>query len=918
MKSHKATTFLFSLFFLPTLAMASSTGLEDLISEIDIPYQRFVLENGLTLIVHEDHKVPIVAVNVWYHVGSKDESPGRSGFAHLFEHLMFNGSEHFDNDYFQALERVGATDLNGTTNNDRTNYFQNVPTSALDLVCWMESDRMGHMLGAITQEKLDEQRGVVQNEKRQGENRPYGVTRELIVKNTYPSGHPYSWTVIGSMEDLNAAQLEDVREWFRSSYGPNNAVIAIAGDVDAETALRTVKKYFGNIPAGPPMVQQKVWVAKMTGTHRQTVQDHVPQARIEKVWNVPEWGSADADYLSLVGNVLASGKTSRLYKRLVYDDQIATDVSASARLREIGGQFRIRATARPGEELAKVEAAIDEELERFLEKGPTERELQRVKTQFLSRFIRGMERVGGFGGKSDILASNEVYGGRPDYYKTTLQRVGSAQPDDLTGAAKRWLSDGVYILEVHPFPEFKTTGTDVDRSTLPQPGRPPQPDFPELRRTTLTNGLKVIVSRRSSVPLINFNLLVDAGYAADQDSVPGVASLAMDMLDEGTSRRSALDISEELANLGARLRTGSNLDLSTLSLSVLKSELDSSLEIYADVILNPAFPEQEFKRLQQERLARIQREKTNPTDMVLRVFPRLLYGRDHAYGNPFTGSGTEESVSSLTNEDLINFYRTWFKPNNATLVVVGDTTLQEIVPKLEEHFQSWQAGPVPAKNLPVVEHRLRSAVYLVNKPAAVQSIIFATHVAPPANNPDEIAIDTMNLILGGTFTSRINMNLREDKGWSYGARSSLYGARGQRPFVVRAPVQTDRTKESIVEILKELREMTANRPPTEEEFVKIRENRILRLPGSWETIAEVGDSIDEIVRYGLPDDYYETYPEKLRNLKLAQISVAAQRLIHVDNLVWVIVGDLTKIEKGIRELNLGEIYQVDADGNPVH
>ena len=917
MKSHKATTFLFSLYCLPTLAMASSPGVEDMISEIDIPYQRFVLENGLTLIVHEDHKVPIVAVNVWYHVGSKDESPGRSGFAHLFEHLMFNGSEHFDNDYFQALERVGATDLNGTTSNDRTNYFQNVPTSALDLASWMESDRMGHMLGAITQEKLDEQRGVVQNEKRQGENRPYGVTRELIVQNTYPAGHPYSWTVIGSMEDLNAAQLEDVREWFRSYYGPNNAVIAIAGDVDPETALSTVNKYFGNIPAGPPVAQQKVWVAKMTGTHRQTVQDHVPQARLEKVWNIPEWGSADGDYLSLVGNVLASGKTSRLYKRLVYDDQIATDVSAFASLREIGGQFRIRATARPGEELARVEAAIDQELERFLEQGPTERELQRVQTQFLSRFIRGIERVGGFGGKSDILATNEVYGGRPDYYKTTLQRVGSAQTADLTGAAKRWLSDGVYVLEVHPFPDFETTGTEVDRSRLPQPGIPPQPDFPELKRTTLANGLKVIVSSRSSVPLINFNLLVDAGYAADRDSVPGVASLAMDMLDEGTSKRSALEISEELAHLGARLRTGSNLDHSSVSLSVLKSELDSSLELYADVILDPAFPEQEFTRLQKEQLARIQREKTTPTQMGLRVFPGLLYGKDHPYGGPYTGSGTEESVSSLTNEDLINFYRTWFKPNNATLVVVGDTTLEEIVPRLEKLFQPWQAGPAPAKNLPVVEHRLRSAVYLVNKPAALQSVIYATHIAPPASNPDEIAIDTMNHILGGTFTSRINMNLREDKGWSYGARSSLYGARGQRPFVVRAPVQTDRTKESIVEILKELREMTANRPPTEEEFVKTRENRILRLPGSWETISAIGNSIAAIVRYGLPDDHYETYPERLRTLKLSQISQAAQSLIHADNLVWVIVGDLAKIEEGIRELNLGEVYQVDADGNPV-
>ena len=398
MKSQITVRIVFSLFCLPSVLLASSTGLEEMVGEIDMPYQKFVLDNGLTLIVHEDHKVPIVAVNVWYHVGSKNESPGRSGFAHLFEHLMFNGSEHFDKDYFEALERVGATDLNGTTSNDRTNYFQNVPTSALDLVLWMESDRMGHMLGAITEEKLEEQRGVVQNEKRQGENRPYGVARQLIPKNTYPVGHPYSWTVIGSIEDLNAARMEDVHEWFRGYYGAANAVIAIAGDIDVETVHRKGQEYFGDIPSGPPVARHKVWVAKMTGSKRQIVQDHVPQARIYKVWNVPEWGRADADYLRLAGNVLASGKTSRLYKRLVYDDQIATQVSVSVNPQEIGGQVRIQATARRGTELATVETAIDEELERFFQEGATERELSRVKNQFVSRFIRGTERVGGFGG----------------------------------------------------------------------------------------------------------------------------------------------------------------------------------------------------------------------------------------------------------------------------------------------------------------------------------------------------------------------------------------------------------------------------------------------------------------------------------------------------------------------------------------
>ncbi len=917
MKSQTITGFLFSLLCLPTLLLAASAGLEEMVEEIDLPYQKFVLDNGLTLIVHEDHKVPIVAVNVWYHVGSKNENSGRSGFAHLFEHLMFNGSEHFDKDYFEALERVGATDLNGTTSNDRTNYFQNVPTSALDLVLWMESDRMGHMLGAITEEKLEEQRGVVQNEKRQGENRPYGMARQWIAKNTYPAGHPYSWTVIGSMEDLNSARMEDVHEWFRSYYGAANAVIAIAGDIDVQTVHQKVQEYFGNIPSGPPVARQKVWVAKMTGSKRQIMQDHVPQARIYKVWNVPEWGTADADYLRLAGNVLASGKTSRLYKRLVYDDQIATQVSVSVNPREIGSQVRIQATARRGEELATLETAIDEELKRFFQEGATERELSRVKNQFVSRFIRGIERVGGFGGKSDILARNEVYGGRPDYYKTTLQRVLSAQPDDLTRAAHQWLSDGVYILEVHPFPDFKTTKSDVDRSQLPEPGSPPPTNFPEISRTTLPNGLKVLLSRRSSVPLLNLNLLVDAGYAADQHAIPGVASLAMDMLDEGTSTRSALEISEEMDHLGARLRTDSDLDLSSVSLSVLKSNLDSALEIYADVILNPAFTEQEFKRLQRQRLAQIQREKNNPRDMVLRVFPPLLYGRDHPYGNSFTGSGTEETVASLTQDDLIRFYKTWFKPNNATLVVVGDTTLPEIVSALSKHFQGWEAGPVPAKNIPQVEQRSQSAVYLVHRPGAVQSMISAIQVAPPANNPDEIAIETMHHILGGTFTSRVNMNLREDKGWSYGARTLLLDARGPRPFMVRAPVQTDRTAESMVEIVKELRGIIGERPPTEEEFVKIRENRILRLPGSWETVSEVGDSIEDLIRFGLPDDYYENYPRKLRDLRLAEVSLAARRLISVDQLLWVVVGDLSRIEKEIRELNLGEIHHVDADGNPL-
>jgi zinc protease len=407
--------------------------------DIEISYEKFVLDNGLTVIIHEDHKAPIVAVNVWYHVGSKNEHPSRTGFAHLFEHLMFNGSENHNDDYFFPLERIGATDLNGTTNEDRTNYFQNVPANAVDLALWMESDRMGYLLGVVDQERLDEQRGVVQNEKRQGENQPYSLSYEMITENTFPKGHPYSWTVIGSLDDLDAASLEDVQEWFKAYYGAANAVISIAGNIDTKTAKAKVEKYFGTIPAGPPVARHDVWIAKMEGTHRQLAQDRVPLSRIYKVWNIPQWGSADADYLNLVSDVLSVGKNSRFYKRLVYEDQIATSVSAYVDLREIAGQFTIVATAQQGVDLKDIEKAIDEELAIFLRKGPSRSEMDRIKTQYRAGFIRGIERIGGFGGKSDILARNQVYGDRPDQYKITLDRVAAATAKDLKESANRWL-----------------------------------------------------------------------------------------------------------------------------------------------------------------------------------------------------------------------------------------------------------------------------------------------------------------------------------------------------------------------------------------------------------------------------------------------------------------------------------------------
>lgn len=898
-------------------ADSPAVNIDALVDQIDIPFEKFVLSNGLTLIVHEDHKAPIVAVNIWYHVGSKDEKPGKTGFAHLFEHLMFNGSEHFNDDYFKVMEKLGATSLNGTTSNDRTNYFQNVPVSALDTALWMESDRMGHLLGAIDQAKLDEQRGVVQNEKRQGENQPYGKVWEILANNTFPEGHPYSWEVIGSMEDLDAASLDDVKEWFQKYYGSANAVICIAGDIDPQTAKEKVEKYFGDIPSGPPLTKQQSWVAKREGSHRAITYDRVPQALFIRVWNVPQWGTPESDYLSLVADVLSSGKNSRFYKRLVYEDQIATDVSAFVYDRQIAGQFMIQATVQPGGDIKAVEKAIGEELAKFLAEGPAEEELYRVKMDFVSGFVRGIERIGGFGGKSDQLITNQVFTGDPGFYKVTLERVVNASAKDLKETAQKWLTDGDFTLEVHPFPAFIASASGADRTQIPEAAAPPDASLPLRQETSLDNGLKIILAERHAIPVVHFRLVADAGFAADHFASPGVANLAMNMMDEGTETRSALEISEQLDLIGASLSTGSSLDASFVHLSALTTAIDPSLDIFSDVVLRPSFPEKELERLRKETLAGIQQEKVNPDSMTDRVLPQLLYGKDHVYSQPLTGSGTEESVSKITVQDLQKFHGTWFKPNNVTLIVVGDTTLEKIVPKIKEIFGSWEKGEVPQKNLSDVQPQEKVRVFLMDRPESLQSVIIAGHLAPPKANPNEVAIETLNHILGGSFTSRINMNLREDKHWSYGSGSSFMAARGPRPFSVQASVQTDKTKEAMQEIRKELTQILETQPPTPEELSKTQATRILSMAGQWETAGAVSGTLMNILQYNLPPDYYEAYPSALRSITTDRLQDIAKQVLHPNQLTWVVVGDLSKIRSGIEELNLGPIQVLDADGEVI-
>ena len=882
----------------------------------DIPYTKFVLQNGLTLLVHEDHKAPIAAVNVWYHVGSKNERAGKTGFAHLFEHLMFNGSENYNDDYFKAVEPIGATDLNGTTNEDRTNYFQNIPISALDRILFLESDRMGHLVGVIDSARLNEQRGVVQNEKRQGENEPYGKAWITIAENTFPKGHPYSWSVIGSMEDLSAASLGDVKEWFKTYYGPANAVLVVAGDVNAQDIKQRVERYFGDIPSGPPIIKHQAWIAKMTGEHRQVMQDRVPQARLFKAWNVPEYGHPDQTYLSMAFDILGSGKTSRLYKRLVYKDRIASDVSAFMDDREIASQLLLMTTAQPGGDLAAVERVQDEELRRFIASGPTADELNRIKTQRRASFIRGIERIGGFGGKSDILARGMVFRGNPEAYKLIQKDVANATADDLRSAMRRWMSEGVYALEVHPFPEFQEIASNVDRKKLPEIAAPPAAPLAAAERATLSNGMKVVLSRRSAVPVVRLSMSVDGGYSADDPKKPGVAGMTMRMITEGTTSRSSLQISDELASLGVNLNAGGDLDQVRVSMSALKDKLDAGLALYSDIVLHPSFPQSDLDRVKQITLANIKQEQVQPFTMGLRVLPLLLYGPNHAYGQPLTGSGTEASVRNVTRSDLVTFHQTWFKPNHATIVAVGDITMPELTSKLEKAFSSWKPGDTPPMNVATVATKDNKNVFILDRPGADQSYVLAGQLIAPKANGDEIPFQLFNDAFGGAFVSRINMNLREDKHWSYGAFSFPIDARGQRMWMVMAPVQTDKTKESLAEVVKELRTAVGDKPLTAAEINDAKDRQVKTLAGRWETSAAVASALNEIETYGLPKDYYATYADAVRNASDAQINAAAKKFVSPSQLVWVVIGDRAKIEAGIKELNLGAIQILDADGRP--
>lgn len=877
--------------------------------------KKIVLQNGLTLLVHEDHSAPVVSVNLWYHVGSRNETRGKTGFAHLFEHFFFNGSINYPHGFREAMDDVGANNRNGTTNNDRTNFFEDVPVSALERTLYLEADRMGFL--ALSKEMLERERGVVQNEKRQGENRPMGKAYSELPGKLYPYEHPYSWSTIGSMADLNAATLDDVKQWYQSYYGPNNVVLVLAGDITPEAAETLVNKYFEGIPPVPPVARLESWVPSLPNNIRDKMQDRIPQTIILRAYHIPGWKSAEQEYLKLFAGILAGTESSPLYKKLVFEKKLADQVSVYVDEQELSGVLYVEMVVKNGADAAVAEREMDAVINQVIQSGPGADEMERAKTRYLGNFSRGIERTGGMGGRSDVLAESMTYGGSPDVYLDKLQTIAEAKIGDVKTVAQKWLMKPHYTLQVDPYPTMNASKTPVDRSVLPALTSQPDGAFPAVQKATLKNGLKVMLLQRDAIPIVNITVAVNAGFASDDIAKAGTASLTLDLLNKGTTTKDIYTITNQLDMAGAQLNTFSIQDLSFVQLRALSQNLQPALNILSDVILHASFPEDQFKILKEQRLSQIDFEKSDPNDLVRRVLPALIYGKDHPYGMPQSGSGYTASVNGLTRNDMIAWRDTWFKPGNSTLIVTGNISMNKLQPALETAFGTWKEGNVPTKNIQTVPATKAGKVFLIDKPEATQSVIVAAHISAPGGKENEAAIETFMRNFGGMSTSRLNRNLRLDKHWSYGAAGVLTNSRGQRMFTVIAPVQTDKTKESMTEVSKEINDVAGQRPLQGEEYASIMRNMTLRLPARFSTLQSLESAAANIINYNLPDDYWQSYSAKVRSLTEQQLNDASKEIVHPGEIIWLVIGDLKKVEAGIKELNLGEIIYLDTDGNVI-
>ena len=893
-----------------------------LIKSVDIPFQQFTLPNGLRVIVHTDRKAPVVAVSVWYNVGSTFEPKGRTGFAHLYEHLMFNGSENAPDDFFVPLKSVGATDYNGTTSFDRTNYFETVPTGALDRALFLESDRMGWLTGAITQGVLDEQRGVVQNEKRQNDNQPYGLVQYKLFGGLFPDGTPYGHTIIGSMADLDAASLETVKAWFHDHYGPNNAVLVLAGDVDAATARPLVAKYFGAIPRGPESSFPATTLPVLAQPVNEVIKDRVAAVMVTRNWPVPGGEDKDVAALDVAGGVLGGLASSRLNTALVKQEKLAVQVSASNGNLRGAGIFTIRAIVRPGVDPAQVSARIDAIVGDFLKTGPTADEVSRYVTRTAANTIDGLESVGGFGGKAVTLAEGALYHNDPAYYRKELAELTAQTPASVKAAANRWLARPSYTLSVVPgardayaeaiVPPAKTVvaaPTPAPRNsrgglTMPAVGQLTELAFPKVTRDRLRNGIELVYAQRAAVPITRAVLSFDAGVAADVPGKLGTQALTVAMLEQGTTTRDSVRIASDEERLGADIGTGTSNDRTSVTLEAPSANLRPAVALWADVVRNPAFADAEVARVKQQQLAGIAQELTNPGGLAGRVTPRLVFGPASPYAKAI-GGGDPAAVAQLTPADLRAFQQAWLRPDKAKLFVVSDRPLAEVKAALDASFGDWTAtGAAGAKDFSAPNRPSAPKIVLVDRPDSPQSVIVAAIPTTLKGTQDLLPVQTANDALSGDFLSRTNMDLRESRHWSYGAQGGFRPAENAANFYVTAPVQADKTGASIASLRDDFKAFLTTQPMTDVEFERAVTGSVRELPGEFETGDAVLTAMQLNDLYKRPDDYFATVAARYRALKRPELQAAIASALDPARTIWVVVGDARTVRPQLDSLGL--------------
>jgi zinc protease len=883
-----------------------------------ITFEKYTLSNGLQVILHVDRKLPVVHVNQWFHVGSKNERAGRSGFAHLFEHMMFQGSKNAVGEYFSYVEAAGANlfagGVNGTTSEDRTNYFATVPSGNLEQILWLESDRLATLTDALTIEKLNNQRDVVKNERRQGlENQPYGRAFKLIVENLYPSGHQYAHDVIGSHEDLTAASVDDVKDFFKTYYTPNNLSLVIAGDFDPAEAKRLVEKYFGTIPAGPPLDRPAKGVAKLDSEKIIEVNDRVAQERSYFAWHTPAYFDAGDAELDLVATILSDGLSARLNKVLVYDKQLASDVVSFQWAHEQAGTFVIWATARPGASLKQIEGIVTDEIARLAKEGPTPAELARAKTKWEFGFVTGLERIGGFGGKSDRLNQYNTFLGDPNKFDADFARYRNATTESVRDTVSKWLNTrNRLLIRFHPEPAGRESQIAIDRSKIPALGGDRPFMVPPVKTAKLDNGMDIFVIERPDLPKVAVRLETKAGSVHNPVGKDGLADLTVETMKRGTKTRNALQVEDALGDLGTAIFGGAGRESSSISFEVLKRNLSPALVIFSDVVRNPAFPADEVDREKKKRLDALAQDAEDANAIANRVGQMLAFGADHPYGRP--GRGLPSTIQPLTREDFARFHEANWKPGSSALIFAGDITLDEAKALAQQNFGNWSGGAAPTVSIPQPKPAGPGKVYLVDRQDAAQTIVMQILPGARRKTDDYYAISLADAAWGGGFGTRLNLNLREDKGYSYGVFSyptffSEYGM-----WQSSGGVQTNKTKESVTEFVKELKFFAGEKPITEKELLAAKANRIRGYAQQFESLGRLADQVATLWAYGLPMSELQEETTGLERSTLASVNSAAKKYAVPGSTMMLLVGDRAKIEAGLRELKLGDLVILDAEG----